>query len=66
MRFLNLFDDEQRRPAGGDNGTPAGAELERARSDSERLLAAGDEAIRRALGANSQAFLQASQQQGGQ
>jgi len=66
MQFLNLFDEERRRPAGVDNAAPGSGELEQARSDSERLLTAGDEAIRRALGVNSQAFLQASRQQGGQ
>jgi hypothetical protein len=48
-------------------GRPAGADgLESARAEAERLFAAADEAIARALSSDSQAFLQANRQSGGQ
>lgn len=51
----------------GDDTPPAGAqrlgELHRAGDD---LLAAGDAAIRRALSRNSETFLRANRQRGGQ
>jgi hypothetical protein len=51
------------RAADGDDNHGSGEMLAQARSASERLLAAGDEAIRRALSAgNSEAFLEASRQ----
>jgi len=67
MRFLQRFNDQQLRQAGGD-GDPGSADLlQQFRSQGDRLLAAGDEAIQRALaGSNSQAFLRAGRQQGGQ
>jgi hypothetical protein len=40
--------------------------LDRLRSAAERLLVAGDEAIDRALSGDSEAFLRASRQEGGQ
>jgi len=67
MRFLHLFDEEPRRAVNGDDDPASGEVLAQARSASERLLAAGDEAIQRALaGGNSEAFLQAGRQQGGE
>jgi hypothetical protein len=67
MRFLQRFNDEQRRPAGGDGDPGSDNLLQQLRSDGDRLLAAGDEAIQRALaGTNSEAFLRASRQQGGE
>jgi hypothetical protein len=66
MRFLQHTREEQRIPGNGAGG-PSAASLEKYRSEAERLLAAGDEAIRRALSsADSQAFLNASRQQGGE
>ncbi len=51
-------------PPGTDpNGTGQLGELHRAGED---LLAAGDEAIRRALSGDSEAFLRANRQKGGQ
>ncbi len=58
-------------PSSGGGGTPAPppggngnlGELHRAGDD---LLAAGDEAIRRALSGDSEAFLRANRQRGGQ
>ena len=51
-------------PAGA-GGVDAGG-LEQLRRAGEEFLAAGDEAIRRALSGDSQAFLRASRQQGGE
>jgi hypothetical protein len=66
MRTLHRFNDEQTRPGGSDGGIGSG-NLAQLRADGDRLLAAGDEAIRRALsGNNSEDFLRASRQQGGQ
>ena len=66
MRFLQSSDDRQRRP-GGEDGSGSGDLLQQLRSEGDRLLAAGDEAIQRALaGADSEAFLQAGRQQGGE
>jgi len=55
-------DRERQRPA--DPGDPGG--LEDLRLEGEAFLAAGDEAIRRALSGDSEAFLRANRQQGGQ
>jgi hypothetical protein len=68
MRFLHRFNNEQR-PAGGDDDGDqgSGGVLQQIRSEGDRLLAAGDEAIQRALaGSNSEAFLRAGRQQGGE
>ena len=59
-------DDPSGDPASGTGPNTPGA-LPEFRSAAGRLLAAGDEAIRRALASgNSTAFLEASRQQGGQ
>lgn len=67
MRFRDLFgNDRERQPPPPGGSEPAGGELDRLRRDAEDLLAAGDAAIERALSGNSQAFLQANRQAGGQ
>ena len=67
MRFLERLDDQPQRSASGAPSGPEGEELGELRSEANRLLEAGDEAIRSALSAgNSQAFLRAGRQQGGQ
>lgn len=67
MQFLQRSDDEQRPPAPGDGGAAPDDLLRQLRSEGDRLLAAGDEAIQRALaGNNSEAFLRAGRQQGGE
>jgi hypothetical protein len=67
MRFLRRFGDEQRRPGNGDGGSASGDLLQQLSSEGDRLLAAGDEAIQRALATNnSEAFLRAGRQQGGE
>jgi len=66
MRFLQKF-NEQQNHAGGNDDSGAGDTLAQARAQSDQLLAAGDDAIQRALaGRNSEAFLRAGRQQGGQ
>lgn len=67
MRFLQRLNDQQLNQGSGDDDTGADDQLQQARTQGDRLLAAGDEAIQRALaGSNSEAFLRASRQQGGQ
>lgn len=54
-------------PSGsGAGGADDGGNLDRLRDDGERFLAAGDAAIRRALSGDSEAFLRANRQRGGQ
>jgi hypothetical protein len=66
MRTLQRFNDEQHRSPAGDGNTGSD-NLTQLRADSDRLLAAGDAAIQNALaGNNSEAFLRASRQQGGE
>ena len=67
MRFLQRLNEQLIGNPGGDDDGAAGDHLEQARALGDRLLAAGDDAIQRALaGSNSEAFLRASRQQGGQ
>ncbi len=48
-------------------GNPGGAsDVERLRADAERLLNAADDAIARALSGDSEMFLEANRQAGGQ
>jgi hypothetical protein len=49
-----------------DTGGEDPEQLERLRRAGEEFLAAGDDAIRRALSGDSEAFLRASRQQGGE
>jgi hypothetical protein len=66
MRFLQRMNDGQPNNGGDDEPGSSQALLD-ARTQEETLLAAGDEAIRRALGnSDSEAFLRASRQTGGQ
>ena len=65
MRFFQRIGGEQ--PDNDSGGEPESSDvLQQARERGDRLLAAGDEAIRRALSGNSQNFITASRQQGGQ
>jgi hypothetical protein len=59
---------ERERPSGGAPGPDEddGAGLRDIRREADALLAAGDEAIRRALSSDSEAFLRANRQEGGQ
>lgn len=64
MQERERFDEaEPLPPATGAGGAGDLGELRRA---GENLLAAGDEAIRRALSGDSEAFLRANRQEGGQ
>ncbi len=65
MRFRELFGGDLTGggPLQGDSG---GGELSRLRRQGEDFLAAGDEAIDRALSGNSEAFITANRQHGGQ
>lgn len=67
MKFLNLFDDQPLRSGSGDDASGSGDRLQEMRDEADSLLAAGDEAIQRALGkGDSEAFLRAGRQQGGE
>jgi hypothetical protein len=67
MRFLERPNNQQQNNGGGGDDPNADDRLQQARDQGDRLLAAGDEAIQRALaGSNSEAFLRAGRQQGGQ
>lgn len=67
QKFRKVLDEKPLPPADADDNPGTSEVLAQARSASERLLAAGDEAIRRALaGGNSEAFLQATRQQSGE
>ena len=66
MRFRDLFHatvDRPAEPPPGGAGPPPPRELFRQAAD---LIAAGDEAITRALSADSEKFLAANRQEGGQ
>lgn len=70
MRFRERDEEERARaprlngPGGPDDA--GGEDLERLRAVGEDFLAAGDEAIRRALSGDSERFLRANRQRGGQ
>lgn len=67
MRFLQRHNDQPLNDGSGNDDSGSGDLLQQARAQGDRMLAAGDEAIQRALvGSNSEAFLRASRQQGGQ
>jgi hypothetical protein len=67
MRFLQRPNDPQQNHAGADNDSDSGERLQQIRAQSDSLLAAGDDAIQRALaGSNSEAFLRSTRQLGGQ
>ena len=63
MRFR---DPREERGPGPPAGQPVEGDRERQRREAEELLAASDAAIARALSGDSEAFLRANRQQGGQ
>lgn len=64
MRFLERDTELQRQPG---NSPDSNGALDEIRSQANQMLAAGDEAIRRALSrGDSEAFLRACRQQGGE
>jgi len=64
MSLRERFDNEAR-PQQAATGSGGGDNLSTLRQAGSELLAAGDEAIRRALSGDSERFLQANRQQGG-
>jgi hypothetical protein len=66
MRFREWFRDALQPLEAGDPASPPPGELEHLREVSQELLSAGQDAINKALSGNSQAFLAATKQQGGQ
>jgi hypothetical protein len=67
MRFLQRLNDPQQSHAGADSDSGSGERLQQIRDQGDSLLAAGDDAIQRALaGSNSEAFLRSTRQLGGQ
>jgi len=67
MSLRERIDDDRDRQTGdpSDNG-PGDANLQKARVAGQGLLAAGADAIQKALSGNSEQFLAATRQQGGQ
>jgi len=68
MRFHERPQEERQHPGAPmpAGSGPDGPDLDQVRRQAEALLHAGDEAIRRALSRDSEQFLTASRQQGGQ
>jgi hypothetical protein len=65
MRFRERRDENDRERPSGPDGQPEDA-LNEMRDTGEGFLAAGDEAIRKALSSDSEAFLRQNRQRGGQ
>jgi hypothetical protein len=66
MRFLNRNREPEQQQTPAAENPPAGGNLSQLRLAGEELLAAGADAISRTLSADSEAFLAATKQQGGQ
>ena len=66
MRLRNRSNEERERPPQNAGNAPEGDNLERMRLAAEELLTAGGDAINRALSNDSEAFLAATKQQGGE
>lgn len=66
MRFRDLWNQREDRDEHQPGDEEPGGDLDHLRHAGEEFLAAGDEAIRRALSGDSEAFLRANRQQGGQ
>jgi hypothetical protein len=67
MSVRERTDDDRERRGGGASGEgPGDGNLTRARAAGRSLLAAGADAIQKALSGNSESFLAATRQQGGQ
>ncbi|MBN1421532.1 MAG: hypothetical protein JXP34_22355 [Planctomycetes bacterium] len=64
MELRERMHDEGGRPGAGEGG--GGSNLSHLRQLGERYLAAADAAIARSLSGDSQAFLSANRQQGGE
>jgi hypothetical protein len=66
MRFRERSVEQTRNRVNTDGDSGAGDPLTDTRTQAERLLALGDQAIQRVLSGNSESFLNASRQQGGE
>jgi hypothetical protein len=66
MSERQRYHDNDQPPSGGGDASGGGGSLGELRRAGEDLLAAGDEAIRKALSGDSEAFLRSSRQEGGQ
>jgi hypothetical protein len=66
MKFSRRSHEEDMEQGGSIPDGPAGDGLSEIRQAGEDFLKAGDEAINRAMSTNSEAFLAANRQQGGQ
>ncbi len=66
MRFRELWNRPAERPRDPAPVGAPGSQLNDLRQAGEGFLAAGDEAIRRALSGDSEAFLRANRQRGGE
>lgn len=66
MRFLNRNREQEQLQQNPTPENPAGGNLSQLRLAGEELLAAGADAISRTLSSDSEAFLAATKQQGGQ
>ncbi len=66
MDTRNRRNDEVLRATGEPLESSGGGRLPEMRRQAEQLLSAGDEAIQRALSGDSERFLRANRQQGGQ
>ncbi|HEV8599739.1 MAG TPA: hypothetical protein VGQ69_10295 [Gemmatimonadales bacterium] len=66
MSERERHDESGMPPSDGGAAPGVSGNLEELRRAGEDLLAAGDEAIRRALSGNSEAFLRANRQEGGE
>jgi len=61
-----MFDDNERKPRVRLGQPGADERIDAARSNAQQLLNAADEAISKALSSDSEAFLKATRQQGGE
>ena len=66
MKFRRRSHEDDREQGSSVPGGPASDGLSEIRQAGEDFLKAGDDAINRAMSANSEAFLAANRQQGGQ
>ena len=66
MRLRDLWNQHPERPQDPAPVGAPGSHLDDLRQAGEEFLAAGDQAIRRALSGDSEAFLRANRQKGGQ
>jgi len=66
MRFRERHNEPSARVESPPVGSPGGENLDAVRQAGESLFQAADDAIDRALSGDSQAFLEATRQEGGQ